>query len=212
MAAGSKEQNREFCASHRNARISARKARLVVDLIRGLSVERAIRNLDFCQKRAGPMVSKVLKSAMANATQLEGVEPETLYVRAARVDEGPTMKRWRPRAMGRAFPRLKRTCHINVSVAQMTEIELAKAARGAQKNGETGKPEVSENPPTGDVAEDSAEKTTAKKTSAKKTTAKKTSAKKKTDAKKTSAKKTSAKKSAKETSTRTPKDGPPAKE
>ena len=212
MAAGSKEQNREFCASHRYARISARKARLVVDLIRGLSVERAIRNLDFCQKRAGPMVSKVLKSAMANATQLEGVEPETLYVRAARVDEGPTMKRWRPRAMGRAFPRLKRTCHINVSVAQMTEIELEKAARGAQKNGKTGKPEVSENPPTGDVAEDSAEKTTAKKTSAKKTTAKKTSAKKKTDAKKTSAKKTSAKKSAKETSTRTPKDGPPAKE
>ena len=203
MAAGSKEQNREFCASHRYARISARKARLVVDLIRGLSVERAIRNLDFCQKRAGPMVSKVLKSAMANATQLEGVEPETLYVRAARVDEGPTMKRWRPRAMGRAFPRLKRTCHINVSVAQMTEIELAKAARGAKKNG---KPEVSENPPTGDVAEDSAEKTAAKKTSAKKTTAKKTSAKKKT------AKKTSAKKSAKETSTRTPKDGPPAKE
>lgn len=108
--------------------------------------------------------------------------------------------------MGRAFPRLKRTCHINVSVAQMTEIELAKAARGAQKNGKTGKPEVSENPPTGDVAEDSAEKTTAKKTSAKKTDAKKTSAKKKT------AKKTSAKKSAKETSTRTPKDGPPAKE
>lgn len=192
MAAGSKEQNREFCASHRYARITARKARLVVDLIRGLSVERAIRDLDFCQKRAGPMVSKVLKSAMANATQLEGVEPETLYVRAAHVDEGPTMKRWRPRAMGRAFPRLKRTCHINVLLARMSEAELAKAARGAKKNGETGKAEASENPP----AEDAAKKTTSKKTSAKTTTAKETSVKK----------------SPKETSTRTPKDGPAAEE
>lgn len=110
----------EFHASHRFARISARKARLVVDLIRGHSVENALRELDLCQKRAGPMVRKVLRSACANATQQASLEPSNLVVSTAVVDEGPTMKRWRPRSMGRAFPIMKRTCHIKVAVSELS--------------------------------------------------------------------------------------------
>ncbi len=112
------DKPQEFHASHRYARISARKARLVVDLIRGSSVENALRELDICKKRAGPMVRKVLRSACANATQKEGLDASNLVVSTAVVDEGPTMKRWRPRSMGRAFPIMKRTCHIKVAVSE----------------------------------------------------------------------------------------------
>ena len=113
------DDNKEFYASHRHARISARKARLVIDLIRGSTVEDALRELAICKKRAGPMVTKVLKSACANAAQQESLEAGKLYVSTAVVDEGPTMKRWRPRSMGRAYPILKRTCHIKVSVSEV---------------------------------------------------------------------------------------------
>ena len=103
-----------FKASHRFARISPRKARPVIDLIRGRPVEEAITLLRFSQRRASPMISKVLRSAMANATQKSGVEGEELVVWRAVVDEGPRERRWRPRSMGRAYPRLRRRCHISV--------------------------------------------------------------------------------------------------
>jgi large subunit ribosomal protein L22 len=103
-----------FKASHRFARISAQKARLVMDLIRGKPVEGALTELRFCQRRASPMISKVVRSALANATQMAGVEAEDLLVWRAYVDEGPTVKRWKPRAQGRAYPRLRRTCHLSV--------------------------------------------------------------------------------------------------
>ena len=105
-----------YKAVHKYARISARKARLVIDMIRGASVESALLKLDFCHRRAAPMIGKVVRSAIANASQKTGVEAEQLVVWRAYVDEGPTMKRWRPRAMGRAFPRLRRTCHLTVEL------------------------------------------------------------------------------------------------
>jgi large subunit ribosomal protein L22 len=106
-----------FKASHRNAGISARKARLVMDLIRGQKAEKALVRLEYCDRRASPMIRKVLESAIANAAQMSGVESENLVVHEAYADEGATMKRWRPRSMGRAFPRLKRSCHLNVALA-----------------------------------------------------------------------------------------------
>ena len=105
-----------FKASHRYARISARKARLVMDLIRGQNAENALVRLEYCERRASPMIRKVLESAIANAAQMSGVESENLVVNEAYADDGPTMKRWRPRSMGRAYPRLKRSCHLSVAL------------------------------------------------------------------------------------------------
>ena len=103
-----------FKASHRYARISARKARLVMDLIRGQRAEKALVRLAYCDRRASPMIRKVLQSAIANAAQMSGVESENLIVEMAFADEGPTMKRWRPRARGSASPILKRCCNIRI--------------------------------------------------------------------------------------------------
>ena len=114
-----------FKASHRYARISARKARLVMDLIRGQRAEKALVRLAYCDRRASPMVRKVLQSAIANAAQMSGVESENLIVEMAFADEGPTMKRWRPRARGMAFPILKRTSHINIILADRGEVGAA---------------------------------------------------------------------------------------
>ena len=117
MATAAKES---YAATHKHARISARKARFVIDLIRGLPVEKELVDLRFCLRRASPMISKVLRSAVANAEQASGLEPGSLFISKAIVGEGATMKRWRPRAMGRAYPRTKRTCHIRVEVSEMT--------------------------------------------------------------------------------------------
>ena len=104
----------EYRATHKYARISARKARLVADMIRGEPVESALQKLRFCHRRAAPMLRKVVQSAIANAAQKGSAEAENLVVWRTFVDEGPTMKRWRPRAQGRAFPRLRRSCHLSV--------------------------------------------------------------------------------------------------
>ncbi len=121
-----------YRASHRGARISARKARLVMDLIRGEPVERALVQLQFSDRRAAPMVRKVVQSAVANATQKDAVDSEKLVVHRAYVDEGPTMKRWRPRSMGRAFPRLKRTCHLSVILGHVVAAPKARAAETSE--------------------------------------------------------------------------------
>lgn len=107
----------EFRAVHRYARISARKARLVTGLIRGRPAADALAILEFTHKRAGTMVSKVLRSAMANADEQEA-NVSRLVVSEARVDEGPTIPRWRPKDRGRAHPIRKRTSHIIVSVQE----------------------------------------------------------------------------------------------
>lgn len=102
----------------RNARVSARKARLVVDMIRGKDVASAVKFLGFTNKKTAPLVAKVVKSAVANAEQSGAKDPDRLYVKTAFVDEGPTMKRFMPRAMGRATKILKRSSHITVILAE----------------------------------------------------------------------------------------------
>lgn len=127
-----------YKAVHRYARISARKARLVIDMIRGAPVESALLKLDFCHRRAAPMIGKVVRSAIANASQKTGVEAEQLVVWRAYVDEGPTMKRWRPRAMGRAFPRLRRTCHLTVELKSDSGGSSGAGSSGGSSGGGAG--------------------------------------------------------------------------
>ena len=104
-------------AKLRFARISAQKGRLVADQIRGLPVEHALNLLAFSNKKGAVMVKKVLDSAIANAENNEGADIDELKVKSVTVDEGPTMKRIRARAKGRASRILKRTSHITVTVA-----------------------------------------------------------------------------------------------
>lgn len=104
-------------AKLRHARLSAQKGRLVADQIRGLPVEQALNILAFSKKKGAVLVKKVLESAIANAEHNEGADVDELKVSAVSVDEGPTMKRMRARAKGRGTRILKRTSHINVTVA-----------------------------------------------------------------------------------------------
>lgn len=112
------EDTNTFNAVHRFARISAQKARIVMDVIRGNPVEDALTKLRFIQRRASPMISKVLRSALANATQKAGLQGDDLVVWRAFVDDGPMWKRWKPRAQGRAYPRLRRSCHLSIVLKQ----------------------------------------------------------------------------------------------
>jgi large subunit ribosomal protein L22 len=105
-------------ATLKYARISAQKARLVADQIRGLHVERALNDLQFSTKKAAGLFRKVLESAIANAENNEGADVDELKVVGVQVNEGPTMKRIRARAKGRASRILKRTSHITVTVAE----------------------------------------------------------------------------------------------
>ncbi|WP_018693989.1 50S ribosomal protein L22 [Algicola sagamiensis] len=107
----------EALAKHKFARTSAQKARLVADQIRGLSVDKALEILNYSPKKAATLVKKVLDSAIANAEHNEGADIDELKVAKIFVDEGPTMKRIKPRAKGRADRVLKRTSHITVVVS-----------------------------------------------------------------------------------------------
>ena len=107
----------EAKASAKYLRTSPRKMRRVIDLIRGQHVEEARRILRFSPLGATDEVNKLLNSAVANAEQTPGVIPENLLVKAAWADEGPTLKRFRPRAQGRAYRIRKRTSHITVVVS-----------------------------------------------------------------------------------------------
>ena len=102
-----------YQATHRFARIASRKARLVADLIRGMHVDEALATLDFCQKRGASYYVTVLKSAIANAEEKDA-DVSSLFVKESRVDEGPTIKRWRPKDRGRAHPIRKRTSHLYI--------------------------------------------------------------------------------------------------
>jgi len=112
-------------AQARYARMSAFKARAVLDLIRGLPIDRAAEVLRFTERGAATDISKVLASAIANATHNDGLDDSTLYVSVCYADEGPTLKRWRPRARGRATRIRKRTCHITIVVSVMPPEMLA---------------------------------------------------------------------------------------
>lgn len=106
----------EARAVSRHVRIAPRKARLVVDLIRGKNVGDALMILDFLPKKAARIVAKTLKSVIANAEDQQRVDVDRLYVRRVTVDGGATLKRFLPRAHGRATPLRKRTSHITIVV------------------------------------------------------------------------------------------------
>jgi len=106
----------EARAIRRYAQVSAQKARLVIDLIRGKSVEDALGILEYTPKRSARLVAKTLRSAVANAEHEQRVDVDALYVKQAFVDEGPTAKRFLPRAHGRATPLFRRTSHITIVV------------------------------------------------------------------------------------------------
>ena len=108
----------EVQARLKGARLSAQKARLVADQIRGKNVEHALNTLNFSTKKAAHIVKKILESAIANAEHNEGLDVDDLKVTTVFVDEGMTMKRTRPRAKGRADRVLKRSCHITIKVGQ----------------------------------------------------------------------------------------------
>jgi large subunit ribosomal protein L22 len=108
----------EWQSTLRFARISARKARLVADLVRGMKVEEALGMLQFTPKKGAAIIKQVVQSALGNATQSSGVDEDKLYISRIVVDEGPTAKRWTPRAMGRATRIRKRSSHINVAVKE----------------------------------------------------------------------------------------------
>ncbi len=111
----------EVAAKLTNAKISPQKARLVADLIRGKSVERAVEQLRFSTKKAAAIVSKVLHSAMANAEHNNAADVDELMVAKIYVDQGPTLKRFMARARGRGDRILKRTCHITIVVSDSEE-------------------------------------------------------------------------------------------
>ncbi len=126
MTNGSKTNERPGTRARAGyVRTTASKARAVLDLIRGKSYADAVEILAFCQRDAAHPIRKVVDSAVANAEHNGGVGAEELYISACYADEGPTQKRWRPRARGRATRIRKRSCHITVIVSRYDEDTLA---------------------------------------------------------------------------------------
>jgi large subunit ribosomal protein L22 len=166
------EKIREFRAEAKFQRTSPQKAKLVLDLIKGLRVEQALNTVHFSNKRMAPVIEKVLRSAIQNATyvsQEQGldVDVDNLYVRTAVANEGPRMKRIRPAPMGRAFRYQRRLAHIIVTVAEKKPIAAISAGADSAPA-----------PAAKKTAKKAEAKPAAKKTAAKKTAAKKTAVKK----------------------------------
>ena len=167
------EKIREFRAEAKFQRTSPQKAKLVLDLIKGLRVEQALNTVHFSTKKMAPVVEKVLRSAIQNATyvsQEQGldVDVDNLYVRTAVANEGPRMKRIRPAPMGRAFRYQRRLAHIIVTVAEKKSATAVVAAAEP-----TPAPAAKKS-----TTKKAATKTAAKKPAAKKAAAKKTATKK----------------------------------
>jgi large subunit ribosomal protein L22 len=145
------ETTREFRAEARFQRVSPQKARLVLDLIKGLGVEQALTTAAFTKKRIAPVIHKLLISAVDNAKYLSGekgldLDVDNLYVKQAIANEGPRMKRIRPAPMGRAFRYQRRLTHIILSVAErnggaglVTKVEEPKAAKAGKGKAAGGK-------------------------------------------------------------------------
>ncbi len=109
----------EAKAVGKSIRISPQKARLVADVIRGMDVDKAITTLRYMPKKGAGIIRKVVESAVANATQDDQIDVDSLYVKKIFIDGGPSLKRIRPRAMGRATRIIKRTSHITVVLDEM---------------------------------------------------------------------------------------------
>ncbi len=153
----------DYRAKHRYARITARKARLIADLIRGRSANEAFELLEFAPQRAAYFYTKVLKSAVANAAQDESVDLNRLVVVDARADDGPMLNnrlRWRPGPQGRAMPFSKKTSHLTVAVAVLEEASTEKAPAAESKSKPKAKaPKESKEVPAEPVEESPAEAT-----------------------------------------------------
>jgi len=126
-------------------RTSARKARIVLDLIRGRSVPEARTILAFTPRAVATDIEKVLRSAVANAESSHGLDGDELVVEAAYADEGPTLKRWKPRARGRVNRIRKRTCHVTLVLAEVPELETPRrrSREQAETPAEESKPKAS---------------------------------------------------------------------
>ena len=200
MARQIKPHAQEAIATARFIRMSPTKARQMVDLIRGRHVDEARRVLKFTPRSASLPVGKVLESAIANAEHNRGLPADELVVVRAWADEGPTLRRFRPRAMGRATRIRKRTCHISVVVGRPTEdVRLSErpatkqTARRVRKDTAGKAPTKKSAKASSEATEASPEKTSKKKTT-RKSTAKKTTATKKAPAKKVAPKRAPGKK------------------
>ena len=121
MAVVAQDDRMRVRAQAKWVRTSARKARVVLDHIRGRSVPEARTILAFTQRAAATDIEKVLRSAVANAEANHGLDGDDLVVEAAYADEGPTLKRWKPRARGRVNRIRKRTCHVTLVLAEVPE-------------------------------------------------------------------------------------------
>lgn len=119
----------EIKAKAKHIKASPRKVRLVVDVIRGLRVDQALDQLTFVNKKATGSVEKLVKSAIANALNNFELKEDNLFVKEIRVDEGPTMKRWQPRARGRACPIRKRTSHVSLVLGELVDSGEVKAKK-----------------------------------------------------------------------------------
>src|ERR671926_1093517 len=137
------ETPQEVRAEAKWVRTSARKARLVTEHIRGRSVPEARTVLAFTPRAAAREVEKVLRSAVANAEANHGLDGDELYVSAAYVDEGPTLKRWRARARGRVARIRKRTCHITVRLAPAAQSGLTKPKPATAEEASASRPRAS---------------------------------------------------------------------
>src|SRR5271156_5392188 len=166
-------ETREFKAQARFQRVSPQKARLVLELIKGRSVEEALNTVTFTKKSVAPMVEKVLRSALQNANYLSqeqglDVDVDNLYVKTAIANEGPRMKRIRPAPMGRAYRYQRRLSHIVIAVAERGDNSRSSLVTT-----------VGEDEAAPKVKKAAAKKTPARKAAAKKAVAKKPAAKKK---------------------------------
>ncbi len=110
----------------RHSRMSGYKAREVLDLIRGVEYSRATELLEHTERGAATVIAKLLRSCAANAEHNDGLDPNEMYVATCYADEGTTLKRWRPRARGRATRIRKRTCHITIILARMPDEQIAR--------------------------------------------------------------------------------------
>ncbi|WP_433828332.1 50S ribosomal protein L22 [Actinoplanes sp. CA-015351] len=131
----------------KHVRISPSKARRVVNLVRGLPAKEALTVLQFAPQSASEQVYKVVASAIANAENNERLDPDALLISEAFVDEGPTLKRFRPRAQGRAYRIRKRTCHITIAVEAVQTTRPAKKAT-AKKATAAAEPKAAESQST----------------------------------------------------------------
>ncbi|MDA8313255.1 MAG: 50S ribosomal protein L22 [Actinomycetota bacterium] len=136
----------------RHCRMSATKARVVLNLIRGQDVDRAAEILQGTPREAAEIVGKLLASAVANAVHNDGADAEELYVSSCYADEGVTLKRWRPRARGRATRIRKRSCHITVIVSRMPEERLIRRRAQRQAAGALRQRRVAESRRRADLA------------------------------------------------------------